>query len=99
MHSKMSKSHANEVSRLERTKTTSQMTGVELAKVWAAQRGYYAREGGWIYNHTGMPVAQGWHGFADYLVRTGDIKVGRGINWTKSQNFAPVDGIDPRKEH
>lgn len=98
MHSKMSKSHANEVSRLLRTKITSRMTGVELAKVWAAQRGYYSREGGWIYSHCGMPIAQGWTAFAEHLVHTGDIKVGKGINWTKSQHFAPADGIDPRKE-
>jgi hypothetical protein len=97
MHSRMSKSHAASVARLLRTKATSQMTAEELAKVWAAQRGFYSQEGGWVYDPSGEPVKQGWYAFAHYLAFLGHIKVGRGINWAKSQHLPEVDGIDPRK--
>ena len=84
MNPKMSKSHAREVARLERTKPTSQMTAEELAKVWAANRGYYSQEGGWIYSSDGTPVIQGWHAFARRLINHGDIRVGTGLNWRRS---------------
>ena len=81
----MSKSHAREVARLERTKATWQMTVIELAKIYAAHRGYYSREGGWIYNAQGVPIEQGWQAFANRLTNIGHIRAGVGINWRKSE--------------
>lgn len=83
MNPLMTKTHAREVARLERTKATWQMTGVELAKVYAAHRGYYTREGGWVYTAAGRPVVQGWAAFAERLAVHGQIRVGKGINWQR----------------
>lgn len=76
-------------------KATSDMTAVELAKVWAAQFGYSGNHGGWIgymddrkpYTVAGrteyqwVPVAHGWATFAKVLEARKLIQVGVGVNW------------------
>lgn len=69
-------------------KLTSQMTAIELAKVFAAHHGYFGDHGGWIYREqhtlgrpTGRPVTQGWAAFARLLEARGFIRVGAGIDW------------------
>lgn len=83
-HPTLSKTHAETAARLERTKATSQMTDIELAKVYAAHIGVSSREGGWIYSPTGAPIVQGWWQYAQILKNAGRIKVGSGINWKKA---------------
>ena len=97
MHAKMSKTHAREVARLESTKTTNRMTSVELAKVFAATRGYYSQEGGWIYDRHDQPIIQGWQAFARMLQASGSIRVGTGINWRRTEHMGAVTHVDPRK--
>jgi hypothetical protein len=70
-------------------KLTSQMTAVELAKVFADHHGYFGAHGGWIYRErhtingrrTGQPVCQGGVSFARLLEQRCLIRPGRGIDW------------------
>lgn len=69
---------------MARRKLTSQMTAIELAKVFAEHHGYFGAQGGWIYRAQhlgGRPVCQGWELFAKMLQRRGFIRPGRGIDW------------------
>lgn len=44
---------------------------VAAAKKLAAIRGDAGREGGWIYNANGQPIAHGWRTYADLLHAAG----------------------------
>lgn len=63
-------------------KLTSQMTLVELARVYASMKGYRGSHGGWISGPDGNALCQGWDKFAKLLETRGVIKVGAGIDWT-----------------
>lgn len=67
---------------------TSQMTAVELARVFADHHGYEVRWN-WIYDSKSTPVACGWGEFARILQRFGYIEVGLGVHWRRADLTPP----------
>jgi hypothetical protein len=79
------------------TVLTSQMTAVELARVFADHYGYGVRpRSNWIYDKLGRPVEDGWVSFASYLERLGYIKVGVGVLWRAADLRKPSRFICPK---
>lgn len=85
------------------SKSTTAMTAVELAKVFAENKGFYGAPGGWIYNAEGQPLAHGWLGLAKRLEQLGWIKVGVGIDWTRANweksRLGPSESFKVTEEH
>lgn len=61
-------------------KLTSQMTRLELARVFAAEKGHRGRPGGHIYDDQGRHLAHGWEAYAQRF--SAFLKPGQGIDWT-----------------
>jgi hypothetical protein len=60
------------------------MTGPELAKVVAENKGWRGQSSGWIYDvraDGNYPLVQGWVALAEMLERAGLIVVGKGVDW------------------
>lgn len=63
---------------------TSQMTSVELARVFADHFGWTAADGGWIYEaQPSGAIVQGWTTLADMLIWRGWIVEGKGVMWAQ----------------
>lgn len=41
---------------------------------YAAERGHYSREGGWLYRKDGEPITQGWFNYASMMIRGGKMR-------------------------
>jgi hypothetical protein len=74
---------------VRRTVSTSQMTDVELAAVWAEHYGWKGLDGGWIADDLGIPVVQGWADLTRWLTDLGFIEVGKGVMWRATEQRWP----------
>lgn len=62
-------------------KATWAMTGPELARVVAENKGWRGQPSGWIYDEDNQPLTLGWAALAEMLTGVGLIVVGKGIDW------------------
>lgn len=77
---------------VRKTVLTSEMTAVELARVWAEHMGYGIRVGSnWIYSPSDRPICSGWVEFAALLEAAGYIAPGKGVDWQHT-SFRPPSG-------